>query len=113
MSILGRSLLGRVGKGIPVGRLLLAGDVALLAGRHIGRLDGAERRRLLVLLRESARRRGSLDPTEREELATLVAKMEPRLLFGTAVRRLSPVPLPGRVLYGRGGGRSRAAREPR
>jgi hypothetical protein len=30
----------------------------------------------------------------------LVAKLEPRLLIGEAVERLSPVPLPQRLVYG-------------
>jgi hypothetical protein len=104
-----RSLIKRVGRGAPVGRLLLAADVAILAGRHLGRLSAAERRRLLLLAGTAARRRGTLAPRERAELARLVAKVEPRLLLGTAVRRLSPVPLPARMLYGRRGSPARRA----
>ena len=37
---------------------------------------------------------------ERDELTDLVAKMEPRLLAGHAVDKLSPVPIPRRLVYG-------------
>jgi hypothetical protein len=107
-----RTALKGVAKGFPVGRLLLAGDVALLAGRHLGRLSSAERRRFASLVRDSARRSGGLSPEERKELDTLVAKVQPRLLLGLAIRRLSPVPIPRRVLYGRRNSPTRrAARE--
>jgi hypothetical protein len=109
MSLLGRVALKKVAKGFPVGRLLLAADVVILAGRHIARLDAAERRRFASLAARSAPGRGPLDPAERRELMALIAKVEPRLLFGTAIRRLSPVPVPRRLLYGRRGSPARAA----
>jgi hypothetical protein len=80
--------------------VLLLAEVALVAGRHIGRLDGAQRRRLVGLLARSRGRPSSLGAGERRELAYLLARLEPRLFFATAVRRLSPVPLPKRLLYG-------------
>jgi hypothetical protein len=39
----------------------------------------------------------------------LLARLEPRLFVGTAVKRLSPVPLPKRLLYGPRKGAARAA----
>ncbi len=109
MSLIARTALKKAAKGVPVGRLLLAGDVAILAGRHLGRLNGAERRRLATLMRRRGTGRDPLDPGERAELVALIAKLEPRLLFGTAVRRLSPLPVPRRVLYGRRGSPARVA----
>jgi hypothetical protein len=99
----------RVSRGIPLARLLLAAEVAMIAGRHLARLDRAQRRRLFALLMQARGRPRSLPARERRELALLVARLEPRLFFGTTVRRLSPVPLPKRVLYGRRGTAARAA----
>jgi hypothetical protein len=109
VSFVARKLLTRVGKGIPVARLLLAADVAVMAGRHVSHLDSDERRRLLALLALGARHPRSLDAAQRDELAALVAKLEPRLFLGRAVRRVSPVPLPARLLYGKRSSPARAA----
>jgi hypothetical protein len=98
-----------VTRGVPVARLLLVAEVALVAGRHLGRLDSRQRRRLLALLLRARGRVRSLTPAERRELGVLVARLEPRIFFGTAVRRLSPVPLPKRLLYGPRNGAARAA----
>jgi hypothetical protein len=99
----------RVSRGVPLARLLLIAEVAMLARRHIGKLDSAQRRRLLSLLVRARGRPRSLTAAERRELRYLVARLEPRLLLGMAVRRLSPVPVPKRVLYGRRGSAARAA----
>jgi hypothetical protein len=87
---------------VPVLKLLSIAEVAMLAREHLTRLSPAERRRLVVLVREGRGRPSNLGPGEREELHALVAKLEPRLLAGAAVDRLSPVPLPRRLVYGRG-----------
>ena len=89
-----RSWLKRMAPGLPVGGLILTADIALMAGRHVSRLDGSERRRLLALVRETRGRPSSLNDADRQELVTLLASLEPRLFVGSAVRRLSPVPLP-------------------
>jgi hypothetical protein len=99
----------RATRGIPVARLLLAAEVALIAGRHLGRLDRTERRRLLTLLVKARGRARSLGTAERRELAALAVRLEPRLFLATAVRHLSPIPLPKRLLYGPRGGAARAA----
>jgi hypothetical protein len=99
----------RVSRGVPVARLLLIADVAMLARRHLGKLERSQRRRLLTLLLRTRGRPGSLTAAERRELVYLSAKLEPRLLLGTAVKRLSPVPVPKRLLYGRRGSPTRAA----
>jgi len=90
----------RAAKTIPLARLIVVGEVALMTGRHLQKLDGRERRRLASLVLGSARHPKALSDRERDELHDLIVKIEPRLLLGTAVRRFSPVPLPRRLLYG-------------
>lgn len=94
------SLPRRAARMVPIARLLLIGQVALMAGRHLSRLDGGERKRLAGLVGRSRGVPGRLTAAERRELARLVARLEPRLFMGTVVRRFSPVPLPKRLLYG-------------
>lgn len=86
---------------LPVVKLLAAAEVALLARDHVTRLTAAERRRLLALVRLGRGRRRRLTAAERAELEALLTKLAPRELMGDAVERLSPVPLPRRLLYGR------------
>lgn len=78
-------------------RLLLLGEVVLLARSHIERLEPRERRRLVVLMREARGRPRNLGPGDRQELQSLVAKAEPKLFAAEAVQKLSPVPLPKRL----------------
>jgi hypothetical protein len=73
----------------------------LLARDHITRLDPAERRRFLELMRRGRGRRRNLTESERAELAALLAKANPRLFVGLVADRLSPVPLPRRVVRGK------------
>ena len=86
-------------KKLPVLKLLAVAEIALLARNHMLLLDRGERRRLIALIR-AGRIRRNLTDAERAELAALVAKTEPRLLFGRSVTKISPVPIPGRLLYG-------------
>lgn len=98
--VLTRTPAKRLARGVPVLALLSALDAAKLARRHLMKLSPAERRRLLAL---AAKARGGADgfnEPERAELDALVAKLEPRALVGAAADRLSPVPLPKRLLYG-------------
>ena len=85
---------------VPLLKLFVAAEVALLARDHIMRLDRQERRRLVELARIGRGRRRNLSDAEREELAALMARMEPRLLAGHAVHKLLPLPLPRRLVYG-------------
>lgn len=86
---------------IPVFRLLVLGEVALLARDHIERLEPRERRRMVVLIRDARGRPGqNLAPREREELEQLIAKAEPKLFAAAAAQKLSPVPLPKRFRPG-------------
>jgi hypothetical protein len=92
---------------VPVVKLLLAAEVALLAADHVQRLSPAERRRLVTLVRTGRGRRSRLTGVERWELEGLLGKLAPRALVGEAVDRLSPVPLPRRLVYGPERSRSR------
>jgi hypothetical protein len=92
---------------VPVVKLLVAAEVALLARDHVRRLTPAERRRLVTLVRTGRGRRSRLTGARRRELEELLLRLEPRVLVGEAVDRLSPVPLPRRLVYGAGRSRSR------
>jgi len=107
--LLERTPVKRLTRGVPVVALLSAFEVAMLAGAHVKRLDAGERRRLFALVVAAARRGPrALSESERSELAALVAKLEPRAFFSSAAARLSPVPVPKRLLYGRRNSRARA-----
>jgi hypothetical protein len=99
--------LKRLSRGVPIARLLLVGEVALMARRHITRLDRSDRRRLIALLLRARGSAGRLSYSERAQLAGLLARLEPRLFLGSALARLSPVPLPKRLLYGPRGSAAR------
>ncbi|MEA2375877.1 MAG: hypothetical protein QOD53_2340 [Thermoleophilaceae bacterium] len=86
---------------LPILKLLAIGEIALIARTHVAKLDPVERRRLVELVRKGRGRPRNLSETEREELETLVAQVEPRLFVGLVADKLSPVPLPRRVVRGR------------
>jgi hypothetical protein len=98
--MLGRSAAKRLGRGLPIVQIWSIGQLALMAGNHISKLDPNERRRLVSLLAEGRGRAKRLSDADAHELRRLVAKLEPRLFAGSAVNRLSPVPMPKRLLYG-------------
>jgi hypothetical protein len=85
---------------MPVFKLLAAGEVLLLAREHVRELTPSERSRLIALVRLGRGRPSKLSEPERQELAALIAKLEPRLLAGEAVNKLSPLPLPQRLVWG-------------
>jgi hypothetical protein len=85
---------------IPVFKLLAAGEVLLLAREHVRGLTPRERSRLIELVALGRGRPSKLSESERGELTALIAKLEPRLLAGEAVNKLSPLPLPQRLVYG-------------
>ena len=86
---------------LPVLKQLAIGENALIAQRHAAKLEPAERRRLVELVRAGRGRPSNLSARDREELSELVAKAEPRLFAGLVADKLSPVPLPRRVIQGR------------
>ena len=85
---------------LPVVKLLAAAELAVLARDHVTRLSPDERRRFVVLVRVGRGRRSRLTEDERTELEGLLAKLQPRRLLGEAIDRLSPVPLPSRLVFG-------------
>lgn len=85
---------------IPIVKLVAAAELALIAHDHLIRLSPRERRRLIELVRIGHGRRSRLTDDEREELEDLIFKLQTRSFFGDAVDRMSPVPLPRRILYG-------------
>ena len=70
-------------------KVLATAQTALLARRHLRRLDSGDRRRLAELVRSGYRMSGH----EREELRRLLAKLGPREFAFAAADRFSPVPL--------------------
>ena len=85
---------------LPMLKLLAIAEVMVLARNHMIKLDRHERHRLIELVRLGRGRTRNLTASERAELSELLAKVEPRLFVGTAAGKLSPVPIPGRLLYG-------------
>ena len=85
---------------VPVLKLLAAAEVALIARDHMMLLTREERRRLIELIRIGRGRRRNLSEEESQELEDLVARLEPRVLFGEAADKLSPLPLPRRLTHG-------------
>ena len=78
---------------LPLVRLLAIGEVLVLVREHVTKLDPAERARLIELVRLGRGRRRNLNERERDELAALIAKAEPRAFLGKAAGKLSPIPL--------------------
>jgi hypothetical protein len=82
-------------KRLPILRLILIAELAMVARRHLLQLTPRERRRLVELVRKGP----GITPKQREELGGLVRKLEPRAFAGSAADRLSPVPLPRRLTH--------------
>jgi hypothetical protein len=74
---------------MPFFKVLAVAQTALLARRHLQRLDVDDRRRLGELVRRGRR----LSPAERDDLRGLLAKLGPREFAFAAADRFSPVPL--------------------
>lgn len=75
---------------VPLFKVIAIVQVALLARRHIQRLNAREQRRAAAILSHPHH----LSRQERTELRELAAKLEPRVFFGSAADQFSPVPLP-------------------
>jgi len=78
-------------KNIPFFRVLALGQIALLLREHLQKLTPKERRRLVELERKAKGRPKNLKPREREELRSLVSKLEPGSFARGAVRKVSPI----------------------
>jgi hypothetical protein len=85
---------------LPWFKVLALAQILLLAQRHVQLLEPRERRRFAELAGRALRER-RLDEPERRELVSLLTRLEPRGFAGGAVDRLSPLPLPRRLLYGK------------
>lgn len=83
-------------RNVPIVRLVVLAEVAMLAKGHIERLTPKERRRLVVLVRKAKGRPRNLSDRDRAELEGLIAKADPKLFASEAARRMSPVPVPKR-----------------
>jgi hypothetical protein len=79
----------RLLRAMPFFRLLAIGQTVLLARRHFSRLNGDDRRRLAELVRKGR----AIDNTEREELRTILGKLEPKEFAFATANRFSPLPL--------------------
>jgi hypothetical protein len=90
-------MISRVGplRNIPVARLLVVANIVMLLREHFQKLAPDERRRFVQLVARGRGRPSNLTAVERAELAMLVLKAEPRAFAGTALRRLSPIRIPG------------------
>ena len=82
----------RLLKKMPLFRLLAIGRTALLARRHLRRLDASDRHRLLELVRKG---RG-MSAGQRDELRTILSKLGPREFAYATADAFSPVKLPRR-----------------
>ena len=74
-------------KRIPFFKILALAQIAKLANDHYRRLDPAERKQLLGLVR----RPRDLTAADKAELKRLVGKMEPGAFAGGAARHASPL----------------------
>ena len=74
---------------LPLARLVLLAEIVMLARAHFERLTPAERRRLVLLVREARGRPATLPQRKRSELEHLVAKVEPKLFASEAMLRFS------------------------
>jgi len=77
---------------LPLARLVLLAEVVMLAKAHYERLSPAERRRLVLLVRDARGRPANLSARDRGELERLIAKVEPSAFLRAAVARFSGAP---------------------
>jgi hypothetical protein len=82
----------RMLKKMPLFRLIAVGQTALLARRHLRRLDADDRHRLLELVRKGRR----MSAGQRDELRTILSKLGPREFAYATADAFSPVKLPRR-----------------
>lgn len=78
-------------KRLPLARLVLVAELAILAKAHFERLSPAERRRIVLLVKQAKCLPQNLSEGERLELRKLVDKVEPKAFADEAVQRFSPL----------------------
>jgi hypothetical protein len=76
---------------IPLVELVIVAEVMMLAKQHYERLTPKERRRMVILVRDTRGRPSNLTLHQRRELEELVAKAQPRLFAAVAAQKLSPL----------------------
>ena len=74
-------------KAVPAARLIVIGELMLLAREHLLKLEPQERRRIVELVRRGRGRPRNLSDRDRRELARLVEKAEPREFLRSAAKR--------------------------
>lgn len=77
-------------RSLPVVRLVMLAEVAMLAKDHFERLEPHERRRLVLLVGQAKGRPSNLSSRDRHELEDLIAKVEPKAFASQAIQRFSP-----------------------
>lgn len=80
--------LGSVTRKIPAARLIVLGELLLLANEHLQKLDAQERHRILQLVRQGHGRPRNLSERDRRELSRLMEKAEPGEFVKTAAKRM-------------------------
>jgi hypothetical protein len=78
-------------KRLPLARLVLLAEVALLAKTHYEMLTPTERRRLVTLIRDARGMPRNLSERDQRELRKLVAKVEPKAFATEAVQKFTPL----------------------
>lgn len=81
---------------VPAARMIVLGELLMLAREHVAKLEPQERRRIVELIRRGRGRPRNLTERERRELARLVEKAEPREFLGSAVKRVVGFGVAGR-----------------
>lgn len=76
---------------LPLARVVIVAELAILAKAHLDRLKPAERRRILILLRDAKGMPKNLSDRDRRELERLVAKLEPKIFANNAAEKFSPL----------------------
>ena len=75
---------------LPLARLVILAELAMLAKDHFELLTPAERRRLVVLVRDAKGLPRNLPTRQRNELEKLIAKADPKAFAMQAVEKFSP-----------------------
>ncbi len=78
-------------KRLPLARLGIVAEVAILAKEHLDLLTPKERRRLLILLRDARLWPANLSDKDRREFERIVAKLDPKAFAARAVAKFSPL----------------------
>ena len=77
-------------KRLPLARIVIAAELAMLAKTHYERLSQPERRRLVILLKDATGQPRNMSDRDHNEFERLVAKLEPSLFARAAVEKFSP-----------------------